>query len=77
MSQIPTIFRIFAGSWATIQQRASQEAVKYGFILSQQKSENFRYDGWGLVGFPPRIACNVKYVDFETGNVTDLGRITG
>ena len=21
----------------------------------------FRYDGWGLLGFPPTIACNVSY----------------
>lgn len=76
INQIPAIFRLFAGNFSTIQQRAAQKAFDMGITYNEQTAENFRYDGWGLVGLPPRIACNAKFIHFDTGNVVDLGRIT-
>ena len=76
MNQIPAVLRLFVGNFSTIQQRAAQKAFDRGINYNEQTEENFSYDGWGLVGFPPLIACNAKYIHFDTGIVTDLGRIT-
>ena len=76
MNQIPVLLRMFAGDWMSIRVKAQQAAMNNGIEYADQREDNFRYDGWGLVGFPPRIACNVKYIHFDTGNVVDLGRIT-
>ena len=75
ISPIPFFFRLFGGwkaiesqvnTWASVNEKASYREIP----------DFYRFDGWGTVGFPPVVACNVKFrpgTQFEC----DLGRLVG
>ena len=73
MNKVPFALRMFGGSWYTIRALAEKLAIEHG--IEDPQPIMFRYEGWGLMGFPPRIACNVKYISGDS--ITDLGRVKG
>lgn len=63
INPIPWPLRWAAGSWQNIRAQADTWAAEQSFPSYSEAPEAYRFHGWGLVGFPPRIACNLTYFD--------------
>ena len=68
----PWFLRFFSG-WKTIKDKVDFWAKNFGVATYSEQPTDYRFEGWGTVGFPPRLACNVKHIPSEN----DLGRMVG
>jgi len=75
MNPVPFLLR-FVGGWASIRDQVTARATSEGLWSYTANPELYRFEGWGTAGFPPRLACNVKYFA-DSGEILDLGRIVG
>jgi hypothetical protein len=75
MKPIPFLLRAFGG-WQRIKDQIDQVADRGDdpLVPYSLAPDLYRFDGWGLKGFPPRLACNVKYFPPDTNETIDLGR---
>ncbi|MEM9118495.1 MAG: hypothetical protein AAGD09_11500 [Cyanobacteria bacterium P01_F01_bin.56] len=72
MSPVPFFLR-FVGGWQTIREHLAEECQLRNIPSADKEPNRYRYDGWGVMGFPPRVACNITYFP-EHGDPFDLGR---
>lgn len=64
--------------WNAIQKELIDYCKKHNIPSPEKMPNLFQYDGWGLVGFPPTIACNVSYwVSHDKLQRIDGYRFTG
>jgi hypothetical protein len=63
MEQIPWFLRFAAANWISIRAQLDLWAQDNGYVPYSQEPKRYQLHGWGLLGFPPRIACNVIYHD--------------
>ena len=66
--------RLFGG-WTSITNQVNEWAVKNDKPTYSTAPTKYQFSGIGVVGFPPKVAFNVKYIDGLTGQVLDLGKI--
>lgn len=66
----------FIGGWGSILAQLDNVAESRGCWSYGARPTQWRFSGWGTVGFPPRLACNVYYFT-ESGEMIDLGRFSG
>jgi hypothetical protein len=73
-NQIPAVLRLAWGSWASLTAKVDTWAAARGYRTYSQSPDQYRFEGWGTVGFlPPKIACNVKFFPPSGGEI-DAGR---
>ena len=75
MNPVPW-FLSFISGWPTIQSQVGLWASSHNKPLPEESPNSYRWHGWGTVGFPPRLACNVIFFE-KDGTQTDLGRFVG
>ena len=63
------------GGWVSITEQVDQWAVANGKPTYSTANTKYRFSGFGTVGFPPKVAFNVTYIDGLTSETIDLGRI--
>jgi hypothetical protein len=73
MNPVPFVFKLW-GRWDSIQNKVDDWAAARGYPPYRQSPEQYQFSGWGTVGFPPRIACNVKYLPPPGAPIVDAGR---
>lgn len=71
--KLPPWFLHIFGKWQSIADQCDRWAERNGHVPYSQEDQRYRFSGWGTVGFPPKLACNVLYFS-DTGPI-DLGRI--
>lgn len=72
MNPVPFFLR-FVGGWQWIRRDLIQVGYRQQLVPYDQDPMRYRFDGWGSVGFPPRLACNVTYYG-KDGQTLDMGR---
>lgn len=72
MNPAPIMLRLWGG-WQSIRQQVDDWAIANGYETYTAAPEQYRFYGWGTVGFPPRIACNVLLFRKDADTV-DAGR---
>jgi hypothetical protein len=65
MTPVPFLMRFLSG-WADIQNEVNDFAKRRRLPTYAQEPTKFSFHGWGSVGFPPRLACNLTI--FYRGN---------
>lgn len=72
MNPVPFVWRIFGG-WNRIKASVDNQASGMSLPTYSQSPTLYRFSGWGVTGFPPKLACNVRYCPGSPQEV-DLGR---
>ncbi|MBW4484905.1 MAG: hypothetical protein KME14_20410 [Tildeniella torsiva UHER 1998/13D] len=76
MNPVPFLMRFVSG-WPAIQAEINNFAVRRGLPTFNREPKRYRFHGWGTVGFPPQLACNITYFhgpDASNGVPLDLNK---
>lgn len=71
MNPAPFVYRFVSG-WKGIEASVNRQAIARGLPTYGKAKYRYRFEGWGVAGFPPKLHCNVKY--FGDGAIVDMGR---
>ncbi|WP_035992534.1 hypothetical protein [Leptolyngbya sp. KIOST-1] len=73
----PTPFLLrLVGGWPSIAAQVDTIARDRAWPTYSEAPTRYRFSGWGTVGFPPALACNVYYFPVD-GPMVDMGRVVG
>ncbi len=75
MNPVPWFLKIASG-WPQILVQLNSVSNYKGWPPYSAEPTRYRFSGWGLVGFPPALACNIYYCP-PVGDIIDLGRFVG
>ena len=73
INPVPFFLRFVSG-WPSIKAKVNDWAIANAYPTYDENPTAYRFSGWGSVGFPPRLACNVYFSGPDVDEPLDLGR---